>query len=436
MFKLFCRRTSGALFYNSETSFDLSNHPGADMPGPFSHLRVIDLSRILAAPLAAQNLADLGAEVIKIEKPGKGDDTRVFGPPWMKDEQGHDTRESAYFLAGNRNKKSITVDIAKPEGQAIVRALVARSDILVENYKVGNLARFGLGYEDLKAINPSLIYCSVTGFGQDGPYASRPGYDFVFQGMGGLMSITGERDDEPGGGPQKVGVPIVDYLTGLYASIALCAAIAHRERTGEGQYIDCALLDTAVAANVTQAISYFCEDKPPGRLGNAHPQVVPYEVFPTLDGHMILAVANDEQFRRFCCVIERPSLATDPRFATNSGRVVNRTELLPIIREVLATRTKRDWLAALEAVDVACGPINNFKEVFDDPQVQHRGLRVDVPHSLGAAPLVANPMRLSATPVEYRNGPPLLGEHSQQVLADLLGMDERQIAELRAAAVI
>ena len=406
------------------------------MAGPFSHLRVIDLSRILAAPLAAQNLADLGAEVIKIEKPGKGDDTRVFGPPWMKDREGQETRESAYFLAGNRNKKSITVDIATPQGQAIVRELVARSDILVENYKVGNLARFGLGYEDLKAVNPSLIYCSVTGFGQDGPYAARPGYDFVFQGMGGMMSITGERDGEPGAGPQKVGVPIVDYLTGLYASIALCAAIAHRERTGEGQHIDCALLDTAVAANVTQAISYFCAGEPPGRLGNAHPQVVPYEVFPTLDGHMILAVANDGQFRRFCQVIERPALASDPRFATNSDRVVHRKELLPIIRQVLAGRTKSEWLAALEAVDVACGPINNFKEVFEDPQVRHRGLRVDVPHALGDAPLVANPMRLSATPVEYRHGPPLLGQHTDEILGDLLGMSEQQIEELRAAAVI
>ncbi len=407
------------------------------MAGPFSHLRVIDLSRILAAPLAAQNLADLGAEVIKVERPGSGDDTRGFGPPWMKDGEGNDTRESAYFLAGNRNKKSVTLDISAPQGQEILRQLIKKSDVLIENYKVGNLARYGLAYEDLKKINPGLIYCSVTGFGQTGPYAERPGYDFVFQGMGGMMSITGERDSEPGGGPQKVGVPIVDYLTGLYTSIALTAAIAHRERTGEGQFIDMALLDTAVAVNVTQVISYFCSDKVPQRMGNAHPHIVPYEVFPTSDGHIILAVANDAQFTRFCEVAGCENLARDPRFTANAGRVANRAELIPAIRDIMATRTKAEWMVALEARDVACGPINTIEEVFKDPQVRHRGLRVDMPHPLGAAaPLLANPIRLSASPVEYRSPPPLLGEHSDEVYRNLLGMADGEIAELRRAGVI
>jgi crotonobetainyl-CoA:carnitine CoA-transferase CaiB-like acyl-CoA transferase len=407
------------------------------VPGPFSHLRVIDLSRILAAPLAAQNLADLGAEVIKVERPGSGDDTRGFGPPWMKDGEGNDTRESAYFLAGNRNKKSVTLDISQPQGQEILRQLIKKSDVLIENYKVGNLARYGLGYEDLKKINPGLIYCSVTGFGQTGPYAERPGYDFVFQGMGGMMSITGERDSEPGGGPQKVGIPIVDYVTGLYASIALTAAIAHRERTGQGQFIDMALLDTAVAVNVTQVISYFCSGKVPQRLGNAHPHIVPYEVFATLDGHIILAVANDAQFARFCEVAGCTDLAKDPRFAANADRVVNRRDLIPVIRGIMATRTKAQWMVALEACDVACGPINTIEEVFEDPQVLHRGLRVDMPHPLGAAaPLLANPIRLSASPVEYRSPPPLLGEHNDEVYKNLLGMADGQISELRSAGVI
>lgn len=404
--------------------------------GPFSHLRVIDLSRILAAPLAAQNLADLGAEVIKIEKPGHGDDTRTFGPPWMKDEHGADTRESAYFLAGNRNKKSVTVDITTPRGQQVVRELVKVSDVFIENYKVGNLKRYGLAYEDLRPLNPGLIYLSVTGFGQDGPYAERPGYDFVFQGMGGMMSITGERDGAPGGGPQKVGIPIIDYLTGLNASIALCAAIAHRERTGQGQYIDCALLDMAVAVNVTQVLSHFCDGKVPRRLGNAHPHIVPYEVFATSDGHMILAVANDAQFRRFCEVAGREDLAHDPRFATNSCRVVNREALIPVIREILARQPKAWWQDRLEAAGVACGPINDFHEVFEDPQVRHRGLRLDLPHPQGSAPSVASPLRLSETPVSYRSAPPLLGQHTREVLQGLLGLPPGAVEALAADGVI
>jgi crotonobetainyl-CoA:carnitine CoA-transferase CaiB-like acyl-CoA transferase len=406
------------------------------MPGPFSHIRVLDLSRILAAPLAAQILGDLGAEVIKLEKPGVGDDTRTFGPPWMKDEGGNDTRESAYFLSGNRNKKSVTVDITTARGQALVRDLVEQSDVFIENYKVGNLQRYGLAYDDLKAVNPRLIYCSLTGFGQDGPSAERPGYDFVFQGMGGLMSITGERDDLPGGGPQKVGIPIIDYMTGLNAAIALCAALAHRERTGEGQHIDCALLDMAVAVNVTQVLSHFCGGAVPQRLGNAHPHIVPYEVFATSDGHMILAVANDAQFQRFCKVAGREELSADPRFAKNSARVVNRDALLPIVRELMAAHPKRWWQEQLEAVDVACGPINDFREVFEDPQVRHRGLRVDMPHPQGTAPTLASPLRLSATPVSYRLPPPMLGQHTREVLQDLLGMGADEIDALATERVI
>ncbi|MDW8468664.1 MAG: CaiB/BaiF CoA-transferase family protein [Burkholderiales bacterium] len=407
------------------------------MPGPLSHIRVLDLSRVLAGPWASQNLGDLGAEVIKIERPGSGDDTRSWGPPWLKDAAGNDTAESAYYLSVNRNKKSVTVDLSKPEGQAIVRALAAKSDVLIENYKVGGLAKFGLDYESLRAVNPSLVYCSVTGFGQDGPYAPRPGYDFIFQGMGGLMSITGERDGEPGGGPQKVGIAISDVLTGMYATVAILAALVHRERTGEGQYIDAALLDTIVAFCANQAVSYFVSGRVPIRWGNAHPQVVPYEVFPVADGHVILAVGNDAQFERFCKVAGRPELAEEPRFRTMSQRIVHRAELVPIIREIMRTRTKREWIEALEAANVPCGPINDMKEVFEDPQVRHRRLRVDMPHPSGAAaPLVASPLRLSKTPVEYRLPPPLLGEHTEDVLKRLLGKTDAEIAQLRRAGVV
>lgn len=407
------------------------------MPGPLSHIRVLDLSRVLAGPWASQNLGDLGAEVIKIERPGSGDDTRSWGPPWLKDAAGNDTAEAAYYLSVNRNKKSVTVDLSKPEGQAIVRALAAKSDVLIENYKVGGLAKFGLDYESLRAVNPSLVYCSVTGFGQDGPYAPRPGYDFIFQGMGGLMSITGERDGEPGGGPQKVGIAISDVLTGMYATVAILAALVHRERTGEGQYIDAALLDTIVAFCANQAVSYFVSGRVPIRWGNAHPQVVPYEVFPVADGHVILAVGNDAQFERFCKVAGRPELAEEPRFRTMSQRIVHRAELVPIIREIMRTRTKREWIEALEAANVPCGPINDMKEVFEDPQVRHRRLRVDMPHPSGAAaPLVASPLRLSKTPVEYRLPPPLLGEHTEDVLKRLLGKTDAEIAQLRRAGVV
>jgi len=407
------------------------------MAGPLSHLRVLDLSRVLAGPWAAQNLADLGAEVIKIERPGAGDDTRGWGPPWMKDAQGRDTTESAYFLSVNRNKKSVTLDISRPEGQEIARELADKCHVLIENYKVGTLKKYGLGYERIKETNPSIIYCSVTGFGQDGPYAPRPGYDFIFQGMGGLMSITGERDGQPGAGPQKVGIAITDVLTGMYASVAILAAITHRERTGQGQFIDSALLDTMVAFNANQIVSYFCSGKIPMRWGNAHPQVVPYEVFPTADGHIILAIGNDGQFERFCEVAGAAALAQEPRFKTMSQRIIHRGELIPLIAELMRTRTKYEWIELLEAATVPCGPINNMKEVFEDPQVQHRRLRVDMPHPLGGvAPVVASPVRLSATPVEYRLAPPTLGQHNEEVIQGLLGRSAAGLTRLKDTGIV
>ncbi len=397
--------------------------------GPLSHIRVLDLSRVLAGPWAAQNLGDLGAEVIKVERPGAGDDTRGWGPPFVKDGSGKDTTEAAYYASVNRNKKSITLDLSKPEGQKIARELAAKSAVLIENYKVGTLKRYGLSYDDLKKSNPGLVFCSVTGFGQDGPYAPRPGYDFIFHGMGGLMSITGERDGQPGAGPQKVGIAITDVLTGMYASVAICAALTHRERTGEGQYIDCALLDTIVAFNANQIVSYFCSGRIPMRYGNAHAQVVPYEVFPTADGHIILAIGNDGQFKRFCEVAGCAKLAEEARFKTNSQRIVHRAELIPLIAEVMRTRSKQEW--------IPCGPINNMKEVFEDPQVRHRELRVDMPHPLGgSASVVASPMRLSQTPVEYRMAPPLLGQHNDEIYRGLLGKSEAEIAQLKSAGIL
>ena len=407
------------------------------MAGPLSHVRVLDLSRVLAGPWAAQNLGDLGAEVIKIERPGSGDDTRGWGPPYLKDAGGKDTPEAAYFASVNRNKKSVTLDIGKPGGQAIVRELAAKCHVVIENYKVGTLARYGLGYEDLKQINPAIVYCSVTGYGQDGPYAPRPGYDFVFQGMGGLMSITGERDGQPGAGPQKVGIAVTDVLTGMYASVAILAALNHAERTGQGQYVDMALLDTIVAFNANQIVSFFCSGNIPKRYGNAHAQVVPYEVFPTSDGHIILAIGNDGQFKRFCEVAGCASLADEERFRTNSARIIHRAELIPLIADVMRTRTKKEWIVVLEEATVPCGPINNMKEVFEDPQVRHRDLRVDIPHPLGgSAPVVRSPLRLSETPVDYRIAPPLLGQHTDEVLKGLLGKSDADVARLRSSGLV
>ena len=407
------------------------------MPRPLSHIRVLDLSRVLAGPWASQNLADLGAEVIKVERPGAGDDTRGWGPPWLKDKDGKDTRDSSYYLSCNRGKKSITLDISKPEGQQIVRGLAAKCDVLIENYKVGTLARYGLGYAQLREINPRLIYCSITGFGQSGPYAPRPGYDFVFQGMGGLMSITGERDDLPGGGPMKVGIAITDILTGMYASLAITAAIAHCERGGSGQYIDMALLDSMVAFNANQISGYLVSGNIPKRYGNAHPNLVPYQVFPCKDGHIILAVGNDSQFASLCKVAGRPELAEDERFRLMSGRIVNRDALIPLIAEIMKQRGMHEWIEVLEAANVPCGPINNMQQVFEDPQVQHRGLKVEIPTAAGVpCPGVASPMRFSETPVEYTVPPPTLGQHTQEILRDLLGMDQQALDTLAAKGIV
>jgi len=407
------------------------------MSGALANIRVLDLSRVLAGPWAGQVLADLGAEVIKVERPGVGDDTRHWGPPYLKDAQGNDTGEAAYFLGANRNKQSLTIDFTQAEGQRIVRELVAQCDVLVENFKVGGLAAYGLDYASLQAINPRLIYCSITGFGQDGPYAKRAGYDFMVQGLGGLMSLTGRSEEEAGGGPMKVGVALTDILTGLYATIGILAALNHREQTGVGQHVDLALLDVQVACLANQAMNYLTTGVPPKRLGNAHPNIVPYQDFPSADGDFILAVGNDSQFRKFCEVAGCAELGSDPRFASNKARVANREVLIPLLRQVTVFKSTAQWIELLEQAGVPCGPINNLQQVFEDPQVKARGLRLDLPHALGClAPQVASPIRLSATPVEYRQAPPLLGQHTEQVLQSLLGMSAEQISQLRSAGVL
>jgi crotonobetainyl-CoA:carnitine CoA-transferase CaiB-like acyl-CoA transferase len=382
-------------------------------------------------------MADLGAEVIKIERPGPGDDSRAFGPPWVRDGAGRDTKDSAYYTSANRGKKSITLNIAVAEGQAITRELAKSSDVLIENYKYGDLARYGLGYEQLRELNPRLIYCSVTGFGHTGPYRERPGYDFMIQGMGGMMSVTGEPDDAPGGGPQRAGVPIADIITGMYASIAICAALAHRERSGKGQHLDLALLDSQIALLAYQNTNYFATGVPPKRIGNLHPNIVPYQPFRAADGDVILACGNDNLYRKFCEAAGCPELASDPRFATNGKRVENRAELTRLLAAVFRKRTKREWLELLEAAGVPNGPINDVAQVFEEPQVKARGVRIDLQHSAGAKlPLVASPMRFSATPLEYRLAPPLLGEHTDEILRGLLGKTDAEIARLRAGQVI
>ena len=407
------------------------------MAGPLSHIRVLDLTRVLAGPWAAQNLADLGAEVIKVERPGKGDDSRAYGPPWLKDANGRDTTEAGYFLAANRGKKSITIDISKPAGADLVRELAKSADVFMENYKFGDIARYKLAYEDLKAINPKIIYCSVTGFGQTGPYKERPGFDFMVQGMGGLMSVTGERDDQPGGGPQRVGVPIVDMMTGMYASIAICAAIANRERTGQGQSIDMALLDTQVAMLCNQGANFLVTGAAPGRLGNTHPNIVPYQSIPTKDGAIILACGNDNLFNKYCDSVGCAELKTDTRFVTNSARVTNRAALTPILAGVMARKTTQEWVAQLDAAGVPCGPINTIVEVFDDPQVKARGTRIEMQHATGGkAPLVASPMKFSGTPIEYRVPPPMLGQHTEEILAQALGKSAQDIARLKKDGIV
>ena len=407
------------------------------MAGPLSGVRVLDLSRVLAGPWAGQNLADLGADVIKLERPKVGDDSRAFGPPWVKDRDGRDTRDSAYFTSANRGKRSVTLNIARPEGQAIVRELVHICDVLIENYKLGDLARYGLAYEDLQAVNPRLIYCSVTGFGHTGPYRERPGYDFMIQGMGGMMSVTGEPDGAPGGGPQRAGVPIADIITGMYASIAICAALAQRAQSGTGQHLDLALLDSQIALLAYQNTNYFATGTPPKRLGNLHPNIVPYQPFRSRDGEVIVACGNDNLFRKFCDAAECPELARDPRFATNGKRVENRAEITRLIQQIFGEKTTAQWLRRLEAAGVPNGPINDIAQVFEEPQVKARGVKIALDHSAaGKLPLVASPMRFSGTPLEYRLPPPLLGEHTDEVLRNLLGKSDAEIARLRAEEIV
>jgi crotonobetainyl-CoA:carnitine CoA-transferase CaiB-like acyl-CoA transferase len=407
------------------------------MPGALSHIRVMDLSRVLAGPWCTQNLADLGAEVIKVERPDVGDDTRRWGPPWLKQPDGSDGSDSTYYAAANRGKKSLTLNLATPEGQALARELAMSCDVLIENYKVGDLKRYGLDYDALREVNPGLVYCSITGYGQDGPSAHKPGYDFVFQALGGLMSITGERDDRLGGGPQKVGIAAADVLTGMYATIAILAALNHRSVSGQGQYIDMALLDCIVAIGGNQAVGYLATGNVPKRYGNEHASLVPYQVFATADEDIVVAVGNDTQWQRFCEAIARSDLAADPRYAAVTGRVTGRAELIPELVRTMLSRPSAEWLAQLEACGVPCGPINDYRAVFADPQVRHRALRVDLHRADGGlAPTVASPLRLAGTPPIYDQAPPLLGEHTDWVLATLLGKTAAEIEALRRDGTI
>ena len=401
------------------------------------HLRVLDLTRVLAGPWCTQLLADFGADVIKIERPGAGDDTRAWGPPYLKDAQGNDTSEAAYYLSTNRGKRSVTVDIAKPDGQQLLRKLAASSDIVVENYKVGQLVKYGLDYASLQALNPRLIYCSVTGFGQNGPYKDRAGYDFIIQAMGGFMSITGERDDLPGGGPQKAGVAVSDLMTGMYATVAILTAVAHRERTGEGQFIDMALFDVMIAMLANMNMNCLVTGKAPGRAGNAHANIVPYQVFAAADGHVVVAVGNDNQYAKFCDVAGRPDLAIDPRFRRNADRVRNRAVLVPLLEQVVRARPVAFWTEQLENAGVPCGPINSIAQALANPQAAARGLRIALPHALaGEVPLIGNPIRMSASNPDYQRPPPLLGEHTDEVLRELAGLDDAAIATLRKRGVL
>ncbi|MDH5709283.1 MAG: CoA transferase [Hylemonella sp.] len=414
-----------------------------DKPAALPHIKVLDLSRVLAGPWCTQTLADLGADVIKVERPGVGDDTRHWGPPFLKDGQGQDTASASYFTCTNRNKRSITVDIAQPEGQALIRQLAEQSDVLVENFKVGGLRQYGLDYESLQAVNPKLIYCSVTGFGQDGPYAERAGYDLMVQAMSGMMSITGRGDNEPGGGPMRVGVALTDLFTGVYAATAILAALEVRHRTGAGQHIDMALLDVGMAILANQASGYLNTGKVPQRQGNSHPSLVPYQDMPTQDGAMLLAIGNDGQFARFCAAAGQPALAQDERFASNPLRVKNREALIPQLEAITRTRSTAEWIAALEDKAVPCGPINDIGHAFEDAQVRARGLAVEQLRSPAAVAAegvssirgVASPLRLSATPPVLRRAPPVLGEHTEEVLREL-GLDSTKIAALREGGVV
>lgn len=404
---------------------------------PLEGVRVLDLSRVLAGPWATQVLADFGADVIKVERPGSGDDTRAWGPPFVDDADGSPTGESAYYLGANRGKRSVAIDFTSADGQRLIRELARHCDVLVENYKVGGLARYGLDHASLKAVNPKLVYCSITGFGQSGPYAQRAGYDAAIQAIGGLMSITGEPEGSPGGVPQKVGVAATDLMTGMYAVAAILAALRHAERSGEGQHIDLALLDTQVAWLANQAMNYLVGGMVPQRQGSAHPNIVPYQVLPAADGYFMLAVGNDGQFARLCSVIGDPELAADPRFATNAARVAHRAELIDHLERRLASRPAAEWLDELEQATVPCAPVNSIDQVFQDPQVQARGLRIDLPHpSAGHVPGVANPVRFSATPVSYGAAAPQLGQHTHEVLREVLGLDDAQLVALGEEGVV
>jgi crotonobetainyl-CoA:carnitine CoA-transferase CaiB-like acyl-CoA transferase len=406
------------------------------MSGPLSHIRVLDLSRVMAGPWASQILADLGADVIKVERPGVGDDTRAWGPPFLKDEAGNATSNSGYFLCVNRGKRSITLNLDSPEGQDIVRALAARSDVLLENYKVGTLKKFNLGPDELRAINPRLIYASVTGFGQTGPRSHQAAYDFMIQALGGLMSVTGERDDRPGGGPQKVGVPIVDLMTGMYAAVGILAALARRDQTGRGDYIDIAMLDVQTAFLANQSMNFLLSGKAPARTGNSHPNIQPQDVFPCRDGYVALAVGNDGQFVNFCAAIGRPGLASDARFAKNADRVRNVAELTRIISDALRTDTMQAWDRKLSAAGVPCAPINTVPDVFEDPQVKHREMLRQVPHPLGGTvPQVVSPLRFTESQLSFERAPPLLGQHTAEVLNEL-GIGASTQVDLRQRRVI
>ncbi|MBU2954809.1 CaiB/BaiF CoA transferase family protein [Marinobacter sp. F3R08] len=407
------------------------------MSGPLSGIRVLDLSRVMAGPWCTQILADLGAEVIKIERPGLGDDTRHWGPPWFKDSQGNTTKQSAYYLSANRGKHSVTVDIGSPEGRVLIQELAAECDVLVENFKTGGLDKKGLGYADLSKINPGLIYCSVTGFGHTGPMAADAGYDYLIQAQSGLMSITGVPDGQPGAGPMRVGMAVADLTTGMNAVIAILSAVHHRTNTGEGQHLDMALLDVQVSWMANQAQNYFCSGKVPGRTGEYHPNLAPYQPFPTKDGKVIIAVGNDGQFQRLCKALGQPELAEDPRFATNPQRVLHREELVGKLCEFTRTRTSRDWMDCLVGVHVPCGPIQNLAEVFEDPQVQARNMKIELEHpQLGKVPGIANPIKFSKTPQVYQKAPPLLGEDTDAILERVLDKSPEEIASLRARGVL
>ena len=406
------------------------------MTGPLDGIRIFDLTRILAGPTAMQALGDLGADIIKIERPGAGDDTRKWGPPFLKDADGNDTTEAAYYLAANRNKRSVSLDVARPEGQALARRMIAGCDVLVENFKTGGLAKYGLGYDDLKDAFPALVYCSITGFGQTGPYAKRAGYDVLAQGMGGIMSITGD----PAGEPMKVGVGIADIMCGMHAAVAILAALRHRDRTGRGQHIDAALLDTQVSWLANEAMNYLISGVVPVRRGNAHPNIVPYQAFETSDGHVLMAVGNDRQFRDLCALAGAPELADDPRFRTNSQRIVNRDELIPQLQDLTRQKPSAFWLDGLAPLNVPAGPVNDIGEVFADPQVESRGVEIKMDHPLGDpdAPMsmVGYPVKLSETPADYRHPPPYLGQHTDEVLRELLDLPDDEIAALRRDGVI